>query len=483
VTGTLPAARAAVRLRIGAGLLGAVGVFFAVAPLAVFTTGYGLDVARLAFYLAILACTWSLLAGVAGQFSFAHVAIAGLAGYSGAIWSRRMFADLDWVAGAAGSIAVGTAFGLAVGTALGLLTLRLRGAYFALFTIAFAEVARLVIIAESDLTGGRLSMPVFPQLPGSDTAHYYALLGLLLATLAAVYVLLHSRIGLNLHAMREDPDAAEAMGVNVSALKLQVIAVTSLLVSFAGAVYFHTTPRMVPENLDLILMSQVIAFAIIGGLEHPLAAALSAVLLTFLMENLRTVSLAGRQIELLAMGLIAAAMMNFLWPVLRGTGTGWLSVAGRHLVAWLAPGLLLAGWWLFAPVAAGGYHSTAGWAVAGGAVALIVAGGAGLHRADLSPAARRAAIALGLVPLAVLLAAKLIAVGQIHLQLGVWRLAVFGAVLVATLRFIPNGLFLPVFDYFTSRAALRTLAVRHRDHPGDGRPASEPEPATDRAAP
>jgi len=186
---------------------------------------------------------------------------------------------------------------------------------------------------------------------------------------------------------------------------------------------------------------------------------------------------------LLAMGLIAAAMMNLLWPVLRGTGTGWLTVSGRHLVAWLAPGLLLAGWWLFAPVAAGGYHSTAGWAVAGGAVTLIVAGLAGLHRADLSPAARRAAIAVGLVPLAVLLAAKLIAVGEIHLQLGVWRLAVFGAVLVATLRFIPNGLFLPVFDYFTSRAALRTLAVRHRDHPGDGRPASEPEPATDRAVP
>lgn len=275
------------RARLAAGLIAGGAALLLLAPQLVFTNAFQLDQARLALYFAILACTWSLLAGVAGQFSFAHVALGGLAGYAGAIWSRDLdgpLAALPW------SVLAGTLFAFAVGLAMGALALRLHGAYLALFTIAFAEVARLIIIAEGEFTGGDLSLPTAP-LSASATVNYYALLAVLFSVLAAVYGLLRTRAGLYLRALRESPDAAAALGVNVTALRLFAFGYTSLLVGLGASVYFHTAGRMVPASLDLIFMSQVIAFAVIGGLESPLAAAVAAVVLALGLEQLRDLNL------------------------------------------------------------------------------------------------------------------------------------------------------------------------------------------------
>lgn len=343
----------------GVVLLGAGVIVLLAGPGFLFTSGYRLDVAMLALYLAILSSTWSLLAGVAGQFSFAHAAIAGLAGYSGAIWSRQLFGTSEMLASSGVSIVVGTAFGALVGVALGVLLQRLRGAYFALFTIAFSEVARLVIVAESQVTGGRRSLAVAPDLPGDELLHYYVMIGVLVAVLAVIYLLLRSRLGLNLRAMREDHEAAAAMGVNVARLKFFIMVFTSVLIAVSASVYFHIAGRMVPENLDLILMSQVIAYAVIGGLESPAAAAVGAMVFSFILEGLRDLEIGGVEVEL-----------------------------------------------------------------------------------------------------------------------GVWRLAVFGAILVLTLRFAPNGLFAPLIDYFSGADVARRRTVAARDAaPGPGDEAEPEVPA------
>lgn len=283
------------RGRAAVALVLLLGLLLALAP-DLFLSSYRMGVARQALFLASLVATWSLLAGVAGQFSFAHVAIAGLAGYASAIWGR----DISQLSPSLGSMGVsilfGTAFAVVVGTGLGLLLLRLRGAYLALFTIAFAEIARLIIVAESDFTGGRLSLAVLP-LPGSERTHYYVILATAAFVILAVYGLLASHIGLFLRAMREDDEAATAMAVNTTRLKVFVFSFTAALVGLVASLYFHTVPRLVPENLDLLWMSLVIAFAVIGGLESPLAGALAAVFMTFVLEALRRITIGSMEFE------------------------------------------------------------------------------------------------------------------------------------------------------------------------------------------
>lgn len=279
----------------GALLLGLI-VLLLLAPGLFLITSYRLSMARYAFYMAALVATWSLLAGVAGVFSFGHAAIAGLAGYAGAIFGKELSASHHLLGNVGVSVVFGMVFAWVVGTLLGLLLLRLRAAYLALFTIAFSEIARLIVVAETDLTGGRMSLMV-DQIPGSDLTHYYLILAALLFVLAVVYWLVLSRIGLFLRAMREDYDAAAAAGVNVTWFKVLVFSVTSALVGLVASLYFHTIPRMVPENLDLLVMSLIIAYAVVGGLESPLAGALAALTMTFVLEGLRRIDLGPIHIQ------------------------------------------------------------------------------------------------------------------------------------------------------------------------------------------
>ena len=227
---------------------------------------YQLDIARMALYSACLTITWSLLAGVAGQFSFAHVALAGIAAYSGALWGRAIPAAIPVVGSVWFSIVVGAVASLVTGTILGAVVLGLRGAYLALFTLAFGEITRLVVIAEKEVTGGWLSLGI-AQLPGGSRLHYYLMLGLLAALLAGVYSVIRSRIGLFLRAMREDFDVAAAMGVDTTRLKILIFSLTAFLVGLCGAIYFHTVPRLTPGIFDLLEMGFIVVYAVVGGLE------------------------------------------------------------------------------------------------------------------------------------------------------------------------------------------------------------------------
>jgi branched-chain amino acid transport system permease protein len=276
--------------------LAALGALVLLAPQLLLNSEYQLDIARIALYSACLTVTWSLLAGVAGQFSFAHIALAGIAAYAGAIWGREIPAAVPVLGSIWFSIAVGAIVALIVGTLLGAVVLGLRGAYLALFTLAFGEIARLVVIAEKQITGGWLSLGI-AQLPGDAWRHYYLMLALLTALLALAYGIMASRTGLFLRAMREDADVAAAMGVDTTRLKIRVFSFTSFLVGLSGAIYFHTVPRLTPGILDLLEMGFIVVYAVVGGLESPIAGAIAAVALVALLEALRVVEIGGVRIE------------------------------------------------------------------------------------------------------------------------------------------------------------------------------------------
>ncbi len=446
------------RRRLGYSVLAGMGVLVATAPFFVLTSGYRLDIFRLALYIAILAATWSLLAGVAGQFSFAHVALAGLGAYASAIWVRD-------VSGALGTVyvgvLVGTTFSFLVGSLLGLLLLRLRAAYLALFTIAFAEIARLIVVAERDFTGGRLSLAV-RQLPGNELAHHYLILGLLVATLGSIYWLMTSKTGLFLRAMREDAEAAAAMGVNVVRLKLFVFSVTSAMIGFAATVYTHTTSRIAPERIDLLLMGEVIAVAVIGGIESPLAAAIGALAMFTILENLRQFSLSPPAVDALTV-LVSLLTAALLWLVVRTVrrSPAEFSAGITRLVPWAGAatagstlGLYAGGWWRWLLLAVGL-----------AALARLVTGGYALSQ---TPDQERVVVMLAGAAVALAVLVRLVPVAEVSVDLGVWRFAVFGLVLMLTLRFARNGLVFPLLEYFAGRREARELTVAARAEQASG---------------
>src|SRR5262249_31862367 len=166
---------------------------------------YWVHVGALAWYYALLAASWALLAGYAGQFSFAHVAFAALGGYGSALLTQRLGLPL------ALSIPLTVIIAMVLGALMGALVLRLSGPYLALFTLAIAEIFRLMLVAEDEVTRGSLGLEV-PGLfsGGSDLPYYYLGLGLVVLALLAMNGLLATRVGFFLRAIRADQHAAHA---------------------------------------------------------------------------------------------------------------------------------------------------------------------------------------------------------------------------------------------------------------------------------
>jgi len=307
---------------------------------------YIMHICIIGFFYAILASSWSMLAGYAGQFSFGHMAFMGLGGYTTALFCHYFFISpeptgictefaiggqylviknaigvtsttltQDCLAQAMdkwnGTVEVtrmpvwlgvilGTIVGGTFGLLIGLLVLRLRAAYLALFTLGFSEILRATISAEIQITRGQagLELPSLFENGITIAGHvfsktdkippYFVMFFLLLGCLAVLYWLSQSRFGLFVRALREDQDAAAALGVNTTRYKVLVFVVTSSMAALAGTVYAHYVTIITPNNLMILQMSLVVAMAVIAGVENFIAAAIGAILIEFTLEMLRT---------------------------------------------------------------------------------------------------------------------------------------------------------------------------------------------------
>ena len=303
---------------MGTGVL--IALFF-LAPLYLNQNTYRMSVVTGAFFYAILASSWVLLAGIAGQFSFAHMAIMGIGAYTSGLLGRDL--GMSPPVG----IILGTLVAGIVGLVIGFLCLRLRRAYLALFTIAFSEILRLILLTEFQYTGGANGLRLAPLYKGiTPLAGYYITLGLLLGSMSLMYWLTGSRFGLFMRAMREDQDAAAAMGVNVVRYKIMIFVFTSMIVGLAGATFYHQVGILTPNTMELLQMSLVIAMAVIGGIESLLGAAVGALVSRIGLEMLREIHILGLHIELgawryAAFGLILMITLRFaqnglIYPIL-----------------------------------------------------------------------------------------------------------------------------------------------------------------------
>jgi branched-chain amino acid transport system permease protein len=306
------------------------------APLSVSQLGvppYQINVLIEGYYLAILASSWALLAGYAGQFSFAHMAFMAIGAYTAGILGQQFGTSV--VTG----IVIGVLFAGVWGLFIGALCLRLRRTYLALFTIAFSEILRLVLNAERQLTGGPDGMSFEPLFPGttSNVPPYYIHLFLLIGVLIFLYILANSRFGLFWRSIREDEEAAAAMGVHVVRYKIMVFVITAMVAGLAGAVHWHYISIITPNNMLIRQMSIVITMAVIGGIESLFAAAIGAIVIESGLEIMRPLG----SWRLVAFGLLLMITLRFfqnglLYPVLQRLNRGGVeaeTVAKRQVIS------------------------------------------------------------------------------------------------------------------------------------------------------
>jgi branched-chain amino acid transport system permease protein len=259
---------------------GALGALLAAPPWLI--EDYWLYVLIIGFYYAILSSSWALLVGFAGLISFAQAAFSGIGAYTSALCVLHLGVPPLLGLGFGGAVA-----GL-VGLGIGVLTIRMRGSYLALTTIAFSEILRIVLTAEYDLTRGSYGLQVPPLLAGASRAtYYYVILGLFLATFQVMRLTVRSRVGLFLKAIREDEEGATGRGVNVVGCRVLAFAMASTFAGVAGAFYGHFVRLVSPQMLILPEMSTIMAMGILGGMESLIGAAVGAIVLQVLSEYLR----------------------------------------------------------------------------------------------------------------------------------------------------------------------------------------------------
>ena len=225
-------------------------------------------------YLAVsLGQSWNLLGGFAGQVNLGHAAFFGV----GALVTRGLWV----VQGLPFGLAFGAGGVAAVGFAMliGVPTFRLRGVYFAIGTLGMAEVLRITTANALPLVS---AMPAEVAASYDLTARYELALGLAATTMLAAWLLLRSRAGLGLLAVREDEAAAEATGVDALRHKLLALALSALFAGLAGATFAYYHVSYYPEfafgpqwTFDAVLISFVGG---VGTLAGPLVGAIFYVL-------------------------------------------------------------------------------------------------------------------------------------------------------------------------------------------------------------
>jgi branched-chain amino acid transport system permease protein len=190
--------------------------------------------------VALAAQGWNLLGGLGGQSSFGHAAFFGTGAYTSAILQSRYGVNA-WAAAAAA-----IALGAAVGWVIGFLSFRagLRGSYFALVTLAFAEVLRILANA-ADFTGGaagillKLDTSLWNFQFSSRAVFLWVTLAFVALSMFLSQQIARSRFGAHLAAVRENEDAARALGVDVLSVKLRAITLSAAMTAAAGCLYLQ----------------------------------------------------------------------------------------------------------------------------------------------------------------------------------------------------------------------------------------------------
>jgi branched-chain amino acid transport system permease protein len=301
-----------------------VGVFvIAVAVLAATArSGVVLNFTMMALYGCLMAQSWNLLGGYGGQFSFGHALFFGTGAYVQAI-AQLQGGINPWVA-----LPLAILGAAMVGLVVGALSFRygLKGSYFALVTLAFAEVFRIVSLSVP-FTGGGVGLMVplregAANLQFADRRGYvYVVLGLVTLGLLVTTWLRHSRFGAWLQAVRDNEDAARAIGVDPFRVKLRAIGLSGALMGAAGAIYVQVFQYIDPGIAYGGHTSvEALVAAIVGGLGTLWGPVLGALVLHLLADATRSLFGGLPGINMVIYGAVLVAIVMFAPRGILGIG-------------------------------------------------------------------------------------------------------------------------------------------------------------------
>ena len=285
-------------------------------------SGVTLNFVMMALYATLIAQAWNILGGFGGQFSFGHALFFGTGAYIQAI-AQLQGGISAWVA-----LPLAVAGSALVGLFVGALTFRygLKGSYFALVTLAFAEVFRILATSVS-FTGGGVGLMVplresFANMQFASRAGYlWLVLAMVVLALLVTWWLRHGRFGAYLQAVRDNEDAARAVGVNPFRVKLAAIGLSAAFMGAAGAFYVQ-----VFQYLDAgiaygaVTSVEALVAAIVGGMGTLWGPVLGATVLHVLADVTRNLFGELPGLNLIVYGVVLVLIVLFAPRGLSGVG-------------------------------------------------------------------------------------------------------------------------------------------------------------------
>jgi len=275
-------------------------------------TDYELQVLFRIYLFAALGLAWNLVGGYAGQLSLGHSAYFGAGAYGLALFSGRLGMS-PWL-----GVLMGVVSALACALLIGGVSLRLRGPYFTLATIAFAEILRLAAKNLSRLTGGDVGVQVPALFHGNvNRSFYWAAVTLASLAFAVTVYISRAKFGYYLMAIREDEDTALSVGIDAVRNKLAALLASAALTAVAGALYASIFLFIVPDQVLAIDVSNEIAIvAMLGGAGTVLGPIVGSLVLETASEIFKNTF---REAHTLIYGLLLVVVVLFLPEGIMGT--------------------------------------------------------------------------------------------------------------------------------------------------------------------
>ena len=258
----------------------------------------------------MLALGLNIVVGLAGQLVLGYVAFYAVGAYAYGLLNQ-FFGWGFWTC-----LPIGGLLAALFGLGLGFPVLRLRGDYLAIVTLGFGEIVRLGMLNWTSLTGGPRGISDIPR-PGffgmemgineSTIYIYYLVLAAVAVTVAVISRLKNSRVGLALQALREDEIACEAMGIDITRVKLSAFALGSCWAGFAGVIFAAKTTFINPSSFTFMESAMILSMVVLGGMGSISGVIIAAIILILAPEYLRAFS----EYRMLIFGAIMVIMMIF----------------------------------------------------------------------------------------------------------------------------------------------------------------------------
>jgi|LGVE01.1.fsa_nt_gb branched-chain amino acid transport system permease protein len=264
---------------------------------------------------AALGEAWNIITGYAGQTSFGHAAFFGIGAYTSTVLLWK-FDIIPWI-----GMLIGGIIAVVVAIVVSYPAFKLTGHYFAIATLAIGEIMLQLFVSWEYVEGATgIMLPIkengykYMQFhPMNKLSYYYIVFGLFVITVITAYIVGNSKMGFYLKAIKENPDAAQSIGINVTRYKLYAMMVSAFLTAIVGSFYAQYVTYIDPFMVfPLALSMQIVLITVIGGLGNIYGPILGAAILIPLSQYTRIIfGGTGKGLDLIIFGALVVIVTIF----------------------------------------------------------------------------------------------------------------------------------------------------------------------------